>query len=268
MFPTNPRVRLKNRLRLSVFWFGLGGVLCCLFPSPAQSDNGSFRQLVAQKATREWLTFNDPNRPVVKSSVDVSQLERDPLEYRKCLRINQYWAAVPSRFNRPPNVNTCAFNSPPTPQGQGKVSSWNVFPWSAAFVSFIMKESGAGDSFQYSGRHATYIVDAVRNRNHPNHPFRGYPIKDERPAIGDLLCAPRGESKGMAYEEIVRKGDFQSHCDIVVAKNGASSIEVIGGNVGDTVAKTIVSLTGDGYVDVSDPTFRNWFVLIKYAVRP
>lgn len=266
--PNSPKDSHGKRLRTTFLRLGLGAILCYPIPGSAQLGNRSLQQLVAKKAIGEWVSFNDPNRPVVKSAADVSFLEIDPLEYRMCLRINHFWAAVPSHDSKPPNENACALNIPPTPQGKGQANKWNAFPWSAAFVSFIMKASGAGNTFKYSGRHATYIVDSVKNRNTPNHPFRGYPINEEMPDIGDLLCAPRGEDIKLTYDEIVQKGDFQSHCDIVVAKHNNSAIEVIGGNVGDTVAKTIVSLTSNGFIDVSDPAFRGWFVVIKNTVSP
>jgi hypothetical protein len=244
----------------------LGALLCQPSPCLAQSGIQTLQQVVAQKAIDEWISFNDPSRPIVKSMADVGQLEKSPNEYRKCLKINRYWAAVPDRMNKPPGNNTCKFNIPPTPQGKGQMTKWDAFPWSAAFVSFIMQQSGAGNAFKYSGRHATYIVDSVKNKNSANYPFRGFRINEIKPEVGDLICAPRGKDKDLTYDKIVQKADFSSHCDIVVARNSNSSIEVIGGNVGDTVAKTIVALNGDGYID-SSISFRKWFVVIKNAVR-
>ncbi|WP_238707173.1 DUF2272 domain-containing protein [Microcystis aeruginosa] len=47
------------------------------------------------------------------------------------------------------------------------------------------------------------------------------------------MCAPRGKNAGLTYPQIIDKGDFESHCDIVVAKNN-NQLEVIGGNVGSS----------------------------------
>lgn len=269
VLPSNPMISHEKCLRQTFLWLGLGAILCHPFPSLAQPGTKTLQQLVAQKAIDEWISFNAPNRPIVKSSSDVSRLEKSPMEYRKCLRINQFWAAVPAHKNKPPGGNTCTFNMPPTPQGKGQAKKWDAFPWSAAFVSFIMQESGAGNTFKRSGRHATYIVDSVKNKDTANHPFRGYRINEKKPEIGDLICAPRGEKDiGLTYDKIVQKGDFKSHCDIVVVKNSNSTIEVIGGNVGDTVAKTIVALNGDGYIVAPDTSFRKWIVVIKNSVRP
>ena len=42
-------------------------------------------------------------------------------------------------------------------------------PWSASFVSSVMKDSGAGDSFDYSASHAAYLIYARDNRlNYPD----------------------------------------------------------------------------------------------------
>jgi hypothetical protein len=264
----NLMISMRKYSRLSLFCLGTGTVLCFAPLGYAQPASKTFQQTVAQKAIDEWISFNAPNRPVVNSSTDVSLLEKSPLEYRKCLRINQFWTAVPAHDSKPPNGNSCSFNMPPTPEGKGQLNKWNEFPWSAAFISYIMNVSGAGNTFKYSGRHAVYIVASVKNRNTPNYPFRGYPINEMRPEVGDLICAPRGANKrDLTYGKIVETGDFQSHCDIVVAKN-SSTVEAIGGNVGDTVAKTIVALDANGFLKVTDKSFRPWFVVIKNSAHP
>jgi hypothetical protein len=265
----NPVIRHQIDLRQAFLWLGLGTILSHPLQGLAQPSAITLQQLIAQNAIDEWISFNAPNRPMVQSLDDVSRLEKNPMEYRKCLRINQFWAAVPANNVKPPRGDSCALNIPPTPQGKGQARKWDDFPWSAAFISFIMQESGAGNTFKRSGRHATYIVDSVKNKDTANYPFRGYRINERRPEIGDLICAPRGkENTNLTYDMIVRTGDFKSHCDIVVAINTNSTIEVIGGNVGDTVAKTIVALNRDGYVDEADKSFRKWFVLIKNDMHP
>lgn len=240
---------------------GLGSIII-FYPhvNTAQNLNKTFQQKVAENAIQEWINFNAPNRPVVKSQADVKLLERNPLEYSKCNTINLYWAVVPN--NKPPSGNTCLLSQQAEPE-----SAWNTYPWSAAFISYIMSKSGAENKFKYSGRHATYIVDSVRYKDTQNYPFRGYPIDSVNPEIGDLICAPRGKSRNLKYSQIVEQKDFTSHCDIVVSKNDNKNIEVIGGNVGDTVSKTIVILDFNGHIKVTDPNFRPWFVVIKNTFR-
>jgi hypothetical protein len=95
-----------------------------------------------------------------------------------------------------------------------------------------MKASGAGNTFNYSGRHANCVVNAVRNRDNPNCPFRGFPIDQVKPEIGDLICAPREGNRKLNYSQIVKTGDFGSHYEIAIAKKDSNSIEGVGGNVG------------------------------------
>lgn len=221
-----------------------------------------FQEKVAENAVKEWRNFHNP--PIVVRAKADTEIRRDtgtaerPLEYAQCNIVNRYWRSVKT----PPRGDFCRLPRI-ADKNQG---GWDNYPWSAAFISFIMKQSGAGDQFKYSVRHATYILDAVKNRDNPNASFRGYHIDWIRPSVGDLICAPRGENAGLTYWKIIDQGDFESHCDIVVAKNN-NQLEVIGGNVGDSVAKTIVSLDDQGHIKVTKPDFRPWFVVIKNNLR-
>ncbi|MEI6380391.1 MAG: DUF2272 domain-containing protein [Cyanobacteriota bacterium ELA615] len=255
-------INLQKIFSVSTVFLGLGSIILYPCANIAQPLNKTFQQKVAENAIQEWINFNSSNPPVVKSKADVEKLEQNPLEYSKCGIINKYWEAVPGTDSKPPSGDSCKLNTPQVKQKE----KWDGYPWSAAFISYIMKTSGAGNKFHYSGRHATYIVDSVKNKNTKNYPFRGYPIEKEKPEIGDLVCAPRGKSGNLKYSEILKKADFPSHCDIVVAKNDNKNIEVIGGNVGDAVSKTIVPLNSGGYIQVVDKKFRPWFVVIKNSV--
>jgi hypothetical protein len=129
--------------------------------------------------------------------------------------------------------------------------------WSAAFISYIMHKSGAGNSFKYSTRHSDYIVDSIKNRKQNNkNPFKGYRPEEVKVEVGDLVCYPRaGSSAG--YDTT---GNYTSHCDIVtsVSKDGASSI---GGNVSNSVSKTLIPLR-NGKIDRSRDR-KKYFVVIK-----
>lgn len=265
---TRSKTRFLKLFSAATLILGLGSIILYPHVNTAQNPNRTFQQKVAENAIQEWISFNAPNRPVVRSKADVARLERNPLEYRKCQTINNYWAVVPATDSKPPEGNSCKLNIPQTPQGTGQIGKWDEYPWSAAFISYIMRQSGAGNNFRSSGYHARYIVDSVKNKNTQDYPFRGYPINEKEPEIGDLICAPRGEDSNLQYSQIVDKVVFKSHCDIVVAKNDNRNIEVIGGNVGDTVAKTIVLLDSNGHIRVTDADFRPWFVVIKNSLRP
>jgi peptidoglycan hydrolase-like protein with peptidoglycan-binding domain len=116
-------------------------------------------------------------------------------------------------------------------------------PWSAVFVSFVMRKAGAGAAFKYSAAHQGYVAAARRNRlqNVTTNPFWAYRATEVAPQVGDLVCASRSNS-GATYDNI---GDAQAratHCDVVTEVR-PGSIRVVGGNVNQNVdAKTIRTL--------------------------
>lgn len=123
-------------------------------------------------------------------------------------------------------------------------TTWQAsHPWSAVFVSWVMRTAGAGTSFRYSPAHQSYIRAARRNRLDGNtaSPFWAFRPTEVAPQVGDLVCASRANS-GATYDNI---GDAQgrpTHCDIVTEIR-PRSLRVIGGNVRQNVdAKTIRTL--------------------------
>jgi hypothetical protein len=245
---------------------GLFFLILGLVSVPLSAKAQTFQERVAKQAIQEWQQFNDP--PIVFiSDPEPNNHPEPPLEYGKCETVDRYWRTL----EVPPEGSFCKLVKTKTKaETDWTETVWNKHPWSGAFISYIMQKSGAGNQFKYSIRHADYIVDAVENRNSQNYPFRGYPIDWIRPGIGDLICAPRKSDQGdftwMKYQDILRVKDFPSHCDVVVAKNG-NQLEVIGGNVGDSVAKTIVSLDANGHIKITEPSFRPWFVVIKNTLH-
>ena len=220
-----------------------------IIPSIVKAEN--FQTKVAEIATQEWKDFavgtQYKNGIIVRNKKDVTQLEKNPLEYEKCQIVNKYWGSVSQK-------DTCLWKS--------QITEWDNSPWSAAFVSYIFGKVGAGNRFKYSPSHSTYIRDSVKNKSTPNYPFKSYEISKAKPEVGDLICAPRKPNIPMSYEDINKKNSFNSHCDIVVNVN-ANNIEAIGGNVGDSVAKTIIPLDSKGYLFVEDRLWRPWFTIIK-----
>lgn len=131
--------------------------------------------------------------------------------------------------------------------------------WSSAFISYVMRKGGAGKDFKYSASHSSYIRQARKNREQKNNnPFKAYRIDETKAELGDLVCYYRGTTSSDPFD---RNSSYQSHCDIVVAKN-KSNIEVIGGNVSDSVKKKVVPLDKNGYV-VKNSVGKKWFAIIK-----
>lgn len=130
--------------------------------------------------------------------------------------------------------------------------------WSAAFISYIMKKSGAGSDWKYSPSHSTYITDSIKNRKENNsNPFKGYRPEEVKLEVGDIVGKPR--QSGVTYDT---KGAYKSHTDVVVSiKNGVA--DTIGGNVNNSVSLTKIPLKPDGKIDNSKVSGEKYFVVIK-----
>jgi len=131
---------------------------------------------------------------------------------------------------------------------------WSSFPWSAAFISWVMRQAGAGNDFRYSAAHADYIAAARDNRlaNNSNQ-FKAYRTSEVAPQPGDLVCKARQD--GVTYDN-VRRGHL-THCDVVMAVEG-NKLMTVGGNVSDSVKATPVEI--DGHGRVKD---RRYFAVVK-----
>jgi hypothetical protein len=138
------------------------------------------------------------------------------------------------------------------------------YAWSAAFVDYVMRMAGAGRRFPYSSTHSDYINAARRHD-------AGIVITAERPEAyapqrGDLICMWRGRN-AIRYDDLPT-GRFAGHCDIVVeVKPG--SLQVIGGNVDNSVSMRSIPVTPDGRLadasgTVIDPDHA-WFVVLRVA---
>lgn len=132
---------------------------------------------------------------------------------------------------------------------------WSSVPWSAAFISWLMRKAGAGNAFRYSAGHAQYIKAAKENRlaNNTN-PFKAYRVDEVRPAAGELVCKSRSNS-GATYDNI--QPGMATHCDVVTSIQPGQLITV-GGNVADSVASTRVAVDSNGFIQAP-----GYFAVIK-----
>ena len=222
-------VMLKQKVLLA----GLLGLVSASFSVLTQpSLAASIRPAVVEAATKEWKDFGmrtTKNGKLVKDG----KKEGDEGYWQ---RISYYWE----------NSNT----------GNSGKSQKEVIsddnPWSAVFVSFVMKRAGAGNQFKYSVAHRDYIRDAIANKKDGKRtaPFVGYELNEYAPGVGDLVCASREDEgkltycNALTYKSKLRgliPGKFLAHCDIVVARR-IGEVDVIGGNVGNSVTKDTIPL--------------------------
>jgi len=157
--------------------------------------------------------------------------------------IGGYWAATPDSGWILQRQND-SWNS------RGIGSRWRN-PWSAAFISWVMCESGLGEPsrFERAIAHHTYIDQAIlaREQGASNAAFAAFDPGKMPVVPGDLLC--RGSRP--AYQSIAERRTHlgtgaRTHCDIVVKLDEASSrIMVIGGNVRGSVTMKLLPAIPD-----------------------
>lgn len=123
----------------------------------------------------------------------------------------------------------------------GVASRWRD-PWSAAFISWVMCESGLGEPsrFQRAIAHHSYIDQAIlaRDKGDARAAFAAYDIGEQPIEPGDMLCAARRPFYRTLDERRQQLGTgIRSHCDIVVKIDKPNDrILVIGGNVRGSVS--------------------------------
>lgn len=136
--------------------------------------------------------------------------------------------------------------------------------WSGAFISYVMKEAGAGTSWPGTGSHAHYMRIATQNREKRSGHFWARRLSEYAPKPGDLVC--NALESGIDYDRQPNH-NYASHCDLVVdVRDGW--IAVIGGNLSNSVAKRPLMTDLQGRLVNPqprnfDPAVRNWFMVIE-----
>ncbi|RXA20224.1 DUF2272 domain-containing protein [Methanosarcina sp. MSH10X1] len=219
-----------------------------LYRTPDQeiSSSSALRQRIVEVAKREWENWKRGTR---------SETEQDMKVF-----LRKYWMNYHPRGLSQTNAD-------------GKIASRS--PWSAAFISYVMREAGAGDAFAYAALHTSYIA-AAKKAALAQEPFkfRAYEISAVRPEIGDLVCRDRASRIGASCAGTtfanVDKGGI-SHSDIVVEVHQKYAV-ILGGNTaqtypnrgktGDTVGQRKLKLNEQGYV-IPDQGKCRYFAIVK-----
>jgi|1048.fasta_scaffold37930_3 hypothetical protein len=114
--------------------------------------------------------------------------------------------------------------------------------WSATFVSYLMRQAGAGDNWKYSALHSDYIQAAKKNRKNNVKTFQAFRKNETPVSVGDLICYPRQD--GVTYDT---PGGYYAHCDIITDIKPGTAVTV-GGNVSDSVKQSVYKLDGNNKV--------------------
>jgi len=130
-------------------------------------------------------------------------------------------------------------------------------PWSAAFISYVLRIAGGYTGFKYSLRHSEYIQQAIQRREtDTDGPFWGYRLDERKPEVGDLICLWRNSA--VNYDYAKDHDRYSSHCDVIISVKNDKAY-TIGGNVQQSVARKVFTLDSNGYL----PPARNAFALLR-----
>ena len=213
------------------------------------------RRRIVDLAVQEWGFFGFP--VVDRTNIDVAdRTQQRPRRRRRrpnraesarmAPSIAGYWAVTP-HGGWILNEQNSAWKGP-----RGLASRWR-YPWSAAFVSWVMCEGGLGDAgrFQRAVAHHVYIDQAIRARAANGEPgaFAAYDVGTTTIVPGDLLCSARRPAYRSIAERRRQMGNgARTHCDIVVELDPSRNrILAVGGNVRGTVAlKLLPAARGPG----------------------
>ena len=133
-----------------------------------------------------------------------------------------------------------------------KESQWSPSgtAWSSAFISYLMKKSKANeDEFNFASSHSAYITESIKKRKKNQKGFKGYKLNEKKVELGDLVCYARQD--GVTYDTT---GSYNSHCDLIVEIDGDNAYG-IGGNVSNSVSKSKIPLTSDGFAKAGNRRF-------------
>jgi hypothetical protein len=124
-------------------------------------------------------------------------------------------------------------------------------PWSAAFVSFCVKQAGAtAAEFKFAASHSVFVHKAIQNAVGNTGVFRGEDAKTAKPAVGDIIQNNRGGTK-FDFAFAKANSQYQSHSAIVV-ETGIDSLGpyalTVGGNESDSIRRARIALTSTGTI--------------------
>ena len=237
---------------------------CAVPPRPAVPPLAyppAARERMVRLALAEWAdwgsTVTTPGQRPAST-----QAESDPANFPRVLA---YWRAVPEDEGAiATNRRLYAAALAGRPDGE---ALWREPFWSAAFISWVMAAAGVDRrEFPPSAAHADYVDALIRDALAfpATAPFLPRVPAEMAPRPGDLLCADRGRTPIQDWRQrAADAGRFRPmHCDIVVAA-GPGVVEVVGGNVSDSVTRTRFAADPLGYLLPRPAGEPAWFVLFE-----
>ena len=237
----------------------------------------SARTRIVNTAIQEWAYFGFSVLDLVHTRDSNPNYQRQPwrrtlIAPNEALRVASsiagYWSSTP-------NSAWILARQNESWESRGAGSRWRN-PWSAAFISWVMCESGLGDEevFQRAIAHHTYIDQAIQAIDQVNSraAFKAFDSGQQEIQPGDLLC--RGSRP--AYRSIQSRREqmgmgARSHCDIVVKLDPDNQrIMLIGGNVRSWVRLKLLpaEINEQGYLAPVPYNGRQIFAHLQLQAEP
>jgi len=224
---------------------------CAAPVEPPLSYPPAARERMLRIAEAEWVEWG---RQLAATAAPGQEAEADNFP-----RLLAYWRAVPE------GAEAIARNR--ARYRQGAPGLWHEPPWSAAFISFVLRSAGVDErEFPPSAAHAFYldalIADALRFPD--SAPFIPHDVAARAPAVGDLVCADRSATPLRSWRDrLAEAGLFRPmHCDIVL-RVAPGYIEAVGGNVRDAVTLSRFPTDAAGRLLPRPPDEPQWFAVIE-----
>jgi hypothetical protein len=221
------------------------------------------RATIVAIALREWRLFGSPSDDAPNQTPPSEKPERQRGLWQ---RVGEYWwlgldaGSTEAKWTGKHDANGAVF--PPERDVD--------YPWSAAFVSYVMRIAGAGSQFPYAPDHAHYIDIAKRQALHET---SGWMVTAERsedyaPRLGDLICEGRDTAANLRYDDLPVGSYFPAHCGFVVDTSMPQQIAVIGGNERDAVTMSHLTVTSDGKLVSDTATGAHFLAILKLEGVP
>lgn len=181
---------------------------------------------------------------------EAERTRRPGAELSAWQRVWRYWRAVPDFYAR----HLAGLDAPAYEALQR--TALIDQPWSAAFISWLMREAGVPAArFVYSAAHHDYVraamaaSEAERHGQSTGYGWRACDPAQTPPRLGDLLCFARSGDVGLDHFQALRKavarGPVPMHCELVVTDD-SRRVQLMGGNVLDTVVLRTLERQQDG----------------------
>lgn len=205
----------------------------------SNASTSTFPTAAAATALAEWEFFGRQTYDLAGHTVHAGRSEHEEGGYYA--RVGTYWKDGTNR--------------------QGLDGRNRDAPWSAAFISWVMRRAGAGERFRYSTQHSVYISKGIRDFDRKREAASYWTVRlaAARPKVGDLVCWAR--EGGIDYDH-QNGGDYKGHADLVVEVM-ADEVMVVGGNVGHSVTKRPLRLDGSGLLLPTEQGGETLFALMQ-----